>query len=75
MKKLYVLAALLMATTAAHAGNSISFEIEGHKIHIEAPKDCDTLSCLKVSAPGLSGSGFFKSTKSSRSQDDDDANK
>jgi hypothetical protein len=74
MKKLYALAALLMATTAAHAGNSISFEIEGHKIHIEAPKDCDSLSCLKVSAPGLSGSGFgFKSSKSARVQDDDDA--
>jgi uncharacterized protein (DUF2147 family) len=58
MKKLYVLAALMMATTAAHAGNSISFEIEGHKIHIEAPRNCGSLSCLKVSAPGLSGSGF-----------------
>jgi uncharacterized protein (DUF2147 family) len=58
MKKLYLLAALMMATTAAHAGNSISFEIEGHKIHIEAPKNCDSLSCIKVSAPGLSGSGF-----------------
>ncbi len=58
MKKLYVLAALLMATTAAHAGNSISFEIEGHRIHIEAPRNCDSLSCLQISAPGLSGSGF-----------------
>jgi uncharacterized protein (DUF2147 family) len=74
MKKLYALAALLMATTAAHAGNSISFQIEGHKIHIEAPKDCDSLSCLKVSAPGLSGSGFgFKSSKPARVQNDDDA--
>jgi uncharacterized protein (DUF2147 family) len=74
MKKLYILAALLMATTTAHAGNSISFEIEGHKIHIETPKDCDSLSCIKVSAPGLSGSGFgFKNSKSARSQDDDTA--
>jgi hypothetical protein len=74
MKKLYILAALLMATTAAHAGNSISFEIEGHKIHIETPKDCDSLSCIKISAPGLSGSGFgFKNSKSARSQDDDAA--
>ncbi|TMJ23176.1 MAG: DUF2147 domain-containing protein, partial [Alphaproteobacteria bacterium] len=32
MKKLYIIAALLMASTAAHAGNSLSFEIEGHKI-------------------------------------------
>jgi hypothetical protein len=72
MKKLYILAALLMATTTAHAGNSISFEIEGHKIHIEAPKDCDSLSCINISAPGLSGSGFgFKNSKSARSPDDD----
>jgi hypothetical protein len=68
MKKLYVLAALLMATTAAHAGNSISFEIEGHRIHIEAPRNCDSLSCLQISAPGLSGSGFGFNNKS----DDDD---
>jgi uncharacterized protein (DUF2147 family) len=72
MKKLYVLAALLMVSTAAHAGNSISFEIEGHKIRIEAPKNCDSLSCIQISAPSLSGSGFgFKSLKSSRSDDDD----
>jgi uncharacterized protein (DUF2147 family) len=73
MKKLYVLAALLMASTAAHAGNSISFEIDGHKIHIEAPRNCDALSCIQVSAPGLSGSDFgFKGIKSSRSRDNDD---
>jgi uncharacterized protein (DUF2147 family) len=73
MKKLYVLAALLMASTAAHAGNSISFEIEGHKIHIEAPSHCDSLSCIQVSAPGLSGSDFgFKGGKSNRNHNDDD---
>jgi uncharacterized protein (DUF2147 family) len=71
MKKLYVLAALLMVNTAAHAGNSISFEIGGHKIHVEAPKNCDSLSCLKVSAPGLSSSDFgFKDLKSKRFDDD-----
>jgi uncharacterized protein (DUF2147 family) len=73
MKKLYILAALLMASTAAHAGNSISFEIEGHKIHIEAPSNCDSLSCIQVSAPGLSGSDFgFKGIKSTRNHDSDD---
>jgi uncharacterized protein (DUF2147 family) len=70
MKKLYVLAALMMATTAAHAGNSISFEIDGHKIHIEAPRNCDSLSCIKVSAPGLSGSGI--NLKGFKSFGDDD---
>ena len=70
MKKLIIVAALLMATTAAHAGNSISFEIGGQKIHIEAPKNCDALSCLQISAPGLSGSGFgFKSRHSDEGDD------
>jgi uncharacterized protein (DUF2147 family) len=69
MKKYLVVAALLLATTAAHAGNSVSFEIEGQKIRITAPKHCDSLSCIQISAPGLSGSGFnFKSFKSN---DDD----
>jgi uncharacterized protein (DUF2147 family) len=73
MKTLYVVAALLMASSAAHAGNSISFEIDGHKIHIEAPKNCDQLSCIQISAPGLSGSGFnLKGIKSNLFGDDDD---
>ena len=65
MKKLYIVAALLMATGSAHAGNGISFEIEGQRIRIEAPRNCDSLSCIKISAPGFKG---FKS----RSFDDDD---
>jgi hypothetical protein len=69
MKKLFVIAALLMATTAANAGNGISFEVQGHKIRIEAPKNCDSLSCLQISAPSLSGSNF-KGFKSKRSDDD-----
>jgi uncharacterized protein (DUF2147 family) len=66
MKKLYIIAALLMASTAAHAGNSVSFEIDGHKIHIEAPKNCDQLSCIKISGQGLSGFNL----KSLKSNDD-----
>jgi uncharacterized protein (DUF2147 family) len=75
MRKLYVVAALLMAATAAHAGNSVSFEIDGHKIHIEAPKNCDSLSCIQISAPSLSGSGFnlggIKELKGFNDDDDD----
>jgi uncharacterized protein (DUF2147 family) len=66
MKKLTILAALFMITTSAHAGNGISFEIEGQKIRIEAPRHCDSLSCIKISAPG------FKGFKSSHADDDDD---
>jgi uncharacterized protein (DUF2147 family) len=66
MKKFWILAALLMATTSAHAGNSISFEIDGHKVRIEAPKNCDQLSCIKIT-------GFdFKSFNSKSFGDDDD---
>ena len=66
MKKLIILAALLMVTTSAHAGNGISFEIQGQRIRIEAPRNCDSLSCLRISAPG------FKGFKSKRFDDDDD---
>jgi uncharacterized protein (DUF2147 family) len=73
MKKLYIIAALLMASTAAHAGNSVSFEIDGHKIRIEAPKNCDQLSCIKVSGQGFSGQGLsgfnFKGLKSNDDND------
>jgi uncharacterized protein (DUF2147 family) len=71
MKKLFVLAALLMATTSAHAGNSISFQIEGHNIRIEAPRNCSSLDCIKVSAPSLSGSSFGGFGSKSKRFDDD----
>jgi uncharacterized protein (DUF2147 family) len=77
MKKLFVLAALLMATPSAHAGNSISFQIEGHKIRVTAPRNCSSLSCIQISAPSLSDSsisgsslGNFKGFKSKGSSDD-----
>ena len=56
MKNLVTIAALLMATTAAHAGSGVTFQINGERIHIEAPRHCDALSCIKITAPGFSGS-------------------
>jgi uncharacterized protein (DUF2147 family) len=69
MKKFYLAAALLLATTSAQAGgNSISFQIEGHRIRIEAPRNCSSLDCIKISAPSLSGKfGSF-----GKKDDDDD---
>ena len=65
--KLTILAALLMTTTCAYAGNnSISFEIDGHKVRIEAPKNCDQLSCIKISGFDFNGFG------AKRFDDDDD---
>jgi uncharacterized protein (DUF2147 family) len=74
MKRFFVLAALLMATPSAHAGNSISFQIEGHKIRVHAPRNCSSLSCIQISAPSLSDSSFgnFKGFKSKGSSDDAD---
>src|SRR5258705_9810647 len=74
MKKFYLAAALLLATTSAHAGgNSVSFQIEGHRIRIEGPRNCSSLDCIKISAPSLSDSSFggFKGFKSKNDDDDD----
>ena len=40
MKKLYFAAAtaLLLATTAAQAGNGVTFQIDGQRVHIESPR-------------------------------------
>ncbi|MGX4769954.1 DUF2147 domain-containing protein [Bradyrhizobium guangdongense] len=56
MNKLSIAAtALLLASTAAaHAGNSLSFQIEGQRIRIETPRNCASLDCVTVVAPGLS---------------------
>ena len=61
MKKLALVAALLLAATSAHAGNSISFEVNGHTIRVEAPRNCQALSCLQIS--GISGSDFGSKPK------------
>ncbi len=62
-------AALVMASTAAQAASAISLEIDGHKIRIEAPKNCDALTCLKIT--GLSG--IHLDGLNSGHLDDDDA--
>lgn len=56
MNKLTIAAAaLFLASTAvAHAGNSISFQIEGQHIRIETPRNCTSLDCVTIVAPGLS---------------------
>ncbi|MGY3488578.1 uncharacterized protein (DUF2147 family) [Bradyrhizobium sp. USDA 4011] len=74
MKKLVAIAALLMATTSAHAGGTgITFQIDGQRIHVEAPRNCSALSCIRISAPGYSGTiGGISKNLGSRSDDDDD---
>jgi uncharacterized protein (DUF2147 family) len=54
MKKLYIIAALLMATTSAQAGG-MTLQINGERIRVEAPRNCNALSCIKITAPGYNG--------------------
>jgi len=73
MKKLYILAALLMATTSAHAGG-ISFQINGERVRIEAPHNCAAISCVKVISPGYTGTlgnVDLKGMGKKKSDDDD----
>ncbi|QOZ27608.1 DUF2147 domain-containing protein [Bradyrhizobium sp. CCBAU 51753] len=75
MKKLVAIAALLMATTTAHAGGAgITFQVDGQRIHIEAPRNCNAMSCIRISAPGYNGTLGNINLKGlgSKSSDDDD---
>jgi Uncharacterized protein conserved in bacteria (DUF2147) len=72
MKKLYILAALLMATTSAHAGG-ITFQINGERVRVEAPRNCSGISCIKITSPGYTGTVGNVDLKGmgSKSKDDD----
>ena len=73
MKKLYILAALLMATTSAHAGG-ITLQINGERVRVEAPRNCTGISCIKITSPGYTGTLGNVDLKGmgSKSKDDDD---
>ena len=72
MKKLYIVAAFLMATTSAHAGG-ISFQINGERIRVEAPRNCNAISCVKVISPGYTGTiGNVDLKGMGKKKDDDD---
>jgi uncharacterized protein (DUF2147 family) len=45
-------AALLMTSSAAQAGDGFSFTVDGQKMRIEAPRNCNSLSCLSVTKNG-----------------------
>jgi hypothetical protein len=63
----------LMATTSAHAGG-ISFQINGERIRVEAPRNCNAISCVKVISPGYTGTLGNVDLKGmgSKSKSDDD---
>jgi uncharacterized protein (DUF2147 family) len=53
MKRFFYLVVPMLLSSSAHAGNSLSFTVAGHRIHIEAARHCRSVSCLSVSIPGL----------------------
>jgi len=73
MKKLYILAALLMATTSAHAGG-ITLQINGERVRVEAPRNCSGISCIKITSPGYTGTlgNIDLKGMGARSKGDDD---
>jgi hypothetical protein len=65
MKKLYLLAALLMASTAAHAGNAVSLQIGGHKSRQKPASACFCRQFRTVKSPIKSGlSGTYEAGRS-----------
>ena len=65
MKRFCYLAMLMMLSSSAHAGNSFSFVVGGHRIQIESSRHCDSPSCVSVSIPGVYETGRH------RDRDDD----
>src|SRR6202011_3785261 len=53
MKRFHSLVVLMLLSSSAHAGNSLSFVIGGHRIHIGAARHCRSASCVVVSIPGV----------------------
>ena len=73
MKKLSILAALFMAATSAQAGG-ITFQVNGERVRVEAPRNCNALSCIKIVAPGYNGTVGNIDLKGlgAKNRDDDD---
>src|SRR5437588_9562292 len=65
MRKVFLIAALMMSTSvAAHAGDSWSFNVNGQRVRIERPHNCNSPSCINIVAPGLSNSSSDDSSPS-----------
>jgi uncharacterized protein (DUF2147 family) len=67
MKRFCFVLALMALSSSAHAGDSFSFVVAGHRIRIEASRHCRSASCVFVSIPGVYRSSRW------RDRDDDAA--
>ncbi len=52
MKRLCTLLVLLVTASSAQA-DSISFSVAGHRIRVDAPRNCRSASCASISIPGI----------------------
>jgi uncharacterized protein (DUF2147 family) len=64
-------AALLMTSSAAQAGDGFSFTVDGQKMRIEAPRNCNSLSCISVTSNGSAIDMKNTNKKGRKSADDD----
>jgi len=74
MKKAFYFAAaaaLLIASSAARAGDGFSFTVDGQKMRVEAPRNCNSLSCLSVTKNGSPVDMKDMNFKGKKSDDDD----
>lgn len=53
MTRFAIATAILMASSAAYAGDTYNFRIGGQSVHIEQPDNCNSASCVSVSIPGV----------------------
>ena len=67
MRKALLIAALMITTSVgvAHAGDSWSFQVNGQRVRIERPRNCTSLSCINIVAPGLTNSSSDDSSSTS----------
>lgn len=49
MKRVCVIAVLMMCASSAHAGGSYSFKLGSHRVHIEKSRHCRLNTCISVS--------------------------
>jgi uncharacterized protein (DUF2147 family) len=68
MKRFCALVVLMVLSSSAYAGESFSFTVAGHRIHIEALRHCRSTSCVSVSIPGV-----YETRRSRERYDDRDA--
>lgn len=72
MKRFFAIAAISLATTSAQAGDSYSFDVGGRTVHIDAPSDCRSTSCVSVSIPGVYESGPRRPKRAKAKDDSED---